>query len=55
MMIGQKGAVLYSVLFTAVGSETDQRKRGPLTYMNSCSTSQIFILCQATAWLVKKN
>lgn len=46
---------LYSALFTAVGSEADQRKRGPVTYTNSCPTSQIFILRQATAWLAKKE
>lgn len=41
MIIGVGREPLLSVLFTAVGSEVDQRKHGPVTYINSCPTSQI--------------
>lgn len=54
MIIGVGTEPLLSVLFTAVGSEVDQRKRGPVTYINSCPTSQIQILHQNTTWLAKR-
>ena len=53
MMIGQR-KLLFSVLLTAVGSEVDQRKHGPVTNVCSCPTFQIFILYQNTAWLAKR-
>lgn len=40
MIIGVGMEPLLSVLLTGVGSEADQRKHGPVTYINSCPTSQ---------------